>query len=365
MNILLLGGTGAMGISLCEILNEQGHTIYVTSRSHHADYGNVHYIIGNAKNDDFLAEILRKHTVDVLVDFMVYTTDQFKKRLDLLLSGIKQYIFFSSSRVYNESAEPIKESSLRLLDSTKDKEYLQTDEYALAKAREEDVLTNSKYKNWTIIRPYITYNVNRLQLGVLEKEDWLYRALQGRKIVFSKAVSEHYTTLTYGYNVAQGIASTLGKDEAMGQKFHIVALKPMKWKDVLALYVDVIEQMTGKRPEVYLHEDMNMACKVYGNYYQVHYDRLFDRVFDSEKICRLNPALEFTSMQEGLKKCLTGFIDAYKEKNVFLPINWRNEAYRDRLTGEHSSFSEMKGWRNKLKYVLYRYTWFMQYKCRG
>ena len=43
MNILLLGGTGAMGISLCEILNEQGNTIYVTSRSHHADYGNVHY----------------------------------------------------------------------------------------------------------------------------------------------------------------------------------------------------------------------------------------------------------------------------------------------------------------------------------
>lgn len=73
----------------------------------------------------------------------------------------------------------------------------------------------------------------------------------------------------------------------------------------------------------------------------------------------------FTSMQEGLKKCLTGFVEAYKEKNVFLPINWRNEAYRDRLTGEHSSFSEMKGWRNKLKYFLYRITWFMQYRCRG
>ena len=40
------------------------------------------------------------------------------------------------------------------------------------------------------------------QLGVLEKELWLYRALNGRTIVFSKDIAEKSTTLTYGYDVA-------------------------------------------------------------------------------------------------------------------------------------------------------------------
>ena len=78
----------------------------------------------------------------------------------------------------------ITEKSKRLLDVCTDEEYLKTDEYALTKVRQENILLSSGKKNWTIIRPYITYNVERLQLGVYEKENWLYRALHGRSIVF-------------------------------------------------------------------------------------------------------------------------------------------------------------------------------------
>lgn len=53
---------------------------------------------------------------------------------------------------------------------------LSIDEYAITKAHQENLLINSKNKNWTIIRPYITYSEQRLQLGTFEKEDWLYRA---------------------------------------------------------------------------------------------------------------------------------------------------------------------------------------------
>ena len=53
---------------------------------------------------------------------------------------------------------------------------------------EENLLFNSEKNNFTIIRPTITYNTQRLQLGVLEKENWLYRALHGRAIVFSDDV---------------------------------------------------------------------------------------------------------------------------------------------------------------------------------
>ena len=83
----------------------------------------------------FTSLLNRKY--DVIIDFMVYSTDELERRLPELLSHTGQYCFFSSSRVYAESKKPITEDSPRLLDACTDQEYLYTDEYALAKAREE------------------------------------------------------------------------------------------------------------------------------------------------------------------------------------------------------------------------------------
>ncbi len=78
--------------------------------------------------------------------------------------------------------------SPRLVDVCTDPEYLSIDEYGMAKGREENLLRETGRTNWTIIRPYITYNSNRIQLGVYEKENWLRRALL-------KSVREVFTML--------------------------------------------------------------------------------------------------------------------------------------------------------------------------
>ena len=158
---------------------------------------------------------------DVIVDFMVYSTEEFKKRLDILLDHTNQYFFFSSSRCYADSELPIKESSPRLVDVCADKEYLSKDEYGMAKGREENLLMATGKKNWTIIRPYITYNSYRIQLGVYEKEDWLRRALKGRTIVFPKDIAEKKTSLTYGPDVAGALVELIGNENALGEAFHI------------------------------------------------------------------------------------------------------------------------------------------------
>lgn len=185
LKILLLGGTGAMGVHLSKILNNQGEDVYVTTRRERKGMG-ITYIQGNAHENAFLSDILQKYHFDVLIDFMIYNTSEFADRVDLLLSSVGQYIFLSSSRVYADSQTPITENSPRLLDVYKEEEYLKTDKYALSKARQEDILHRSGKNNWTVIRPYITYSEIRLQLGVLEKELWLYRALNGRTNRFFK-----------------------------------------------------------------------------------------------------------------------------------------------------------------------------------
>lgn len=218
MKVLVLGGTGAMGMHLVQKLADQSYDVYVTSRSRSGQQGDITYIAGNAKNDTFLQQMLSQHW-DCIVDFMVYSTEQFESRFKQFLDTTDHYIFISSSRVYANSNVPLTENSPRLLDISEDKQYLATDEYALTKARQENLLFKSGEKNWTIIRPYITYDTERLQLGVFEKEDWLYRAIHGRSIVVAKDIQNKQTTLTLGKDVANAMAALIGNKKAHGEAF--------------------------------------------------------------------------------------------------------------------------------------------------
>lgn len=350
MKILVLGGTGAMGVHLVDLLSQDsGNRITVTSRSRREGKGNISYVQGNSHDMVFLNTLL-KDKYDVVVDFMNYRTEEFRERYQLLLDACGQYVYLSSSRVYADSDAPITEDSPRLLDVTTDAEYLSTDEYALAKACQEDLLRKSRYKNWTIIRPYITYSENRIQLGVLEKENWLYRALQGRSIIFSKDIASHLTTLTYGLDVARAMLALLGKEGAKGEAFHITASESLRWSEVLEIYLEVLEQKIGRRPPVLMVEESPNLQYAWGKY-QVKYDRLFDRTFDNSKIgCFVDTGL-FVKPQEGLRSCLSQFV----AHPLFRGIDYGAEGRGDRLAQERMSLREIDTLKHKVKYILYRY----------
>ncbi|MBQ8722162.1 MAG: epimerase [Paludibacteraceae bacterium] len=353
MNILLLGGTGAMGVHLSSILGLRGEDVYVTTRGNKKGEGTIKYLKGNAKNIDFLQTVLQMKKWDAIVDFMVYNTKELQERIDLLLSATKQYVFLSSSRVYAESPSGIiTEESPRLLDVSKDKEYLLTDEYALAKAREENILYTSLSKNWTIIRPYITFSEQRLQLGVMEKEDWLCRVLNGGSIVFSEDIAQHITTMTYGYDVAKGIAGIIGKEKALGEAFHIVTSEYYKWSEILDIYLNVIEEELGFRPKVvFTKQAINLRFKKLQ--YQVKYCRLFDRRFDNSKILSIVPDLEFTSVKDSLRSCCKDLIESGNFKNSNNNFLY---ALMDKEAKEYISFRKYNGIKNKIKYIVFRFS---------
>lgn len=357
MKILLLGGTGAMGEHLSHILYKRGDEVYITSRKKRENEEGLHYIHGNAHDFFFLQKILINKW-DCIVDFMVYSTEEFKARIEFLLNATKQYIFLSSSRVYANWDNPIKESSPRLLDIIDDKDYLRTDEYALKKAREENILFFSSKKNFTIIRPYITYSENRLQLGDLEHANWLTRALDGRTIVFSEDVASHYTTVTYGFDVAKGIAAVIGTPKALGEVYHITCNVSIKWSEILNIYLNAIESYTGIRPKVKMIPS-SIKLKNKRTLFQVKYDRLYDRIFDNSKIMELAPNLRFVSPEEGLKKCIKAYVSERRKPKV----SYLEEADRDRITNERIKLSTIKTIRDKLIYICcrdLRLSWFLR-----
>ncbi len=309
----------------------------------------IRYMTGDAHEAGFIKSVL-ENGYDAVVDFMVYGSEEFRDRLPLLLGSTGQYLFFSSARVYARSADPLREESPRLLDVCGDRQYLETDEYALAKAREENMLRESCRNNWTIIRPYITYNSRRLQLGVYEKENWLWRALQGRTIVFPRDIAERMTTMTYGPDVAAGVAELIGNPKGLGQIFHITTGEHATWEEILEIYLEVIEERTGVQPKVLMTEDSVGLGRVW-NEAQIRYDRLYDRVFDGTKLARVCRNMEFKDLRSGLRECLNAFL----EEPEWFGINWRYEAWADRRAGERTRIGDIVGKRNKLGYVKRRY----------
>ncbi len=347
MNVLVLGGTGAMGVHLVELLSQRGDTVFVTSRRERPSRKNVTYVRGNAHDEVFLRTLLARRRWDAIVDFMVYKTDEFRRHMPALLAATAQYVFLSSSRVYADSAGPITEDSPRLLDVSPDAVYLKTDEYALTKARQENELrAHCRAGNWTIVRPYITYSEIRLQLGVLEKEAWLSRALHGQTIVFSKDIADRMTTLTYGYDVARGIAALIGNDKALGEAFHITCDRPIRWSEVLDIYLDVLESKTGRRPKVKLLDKSPFT------YPQVVYDRYYNRVFDNAKINGFIDTAAFTEPHTGLRRCLEAFL----EEPRFGQIGIERTALFDRIAGERTPLSTFSGIKHKAAYLLFRYS---------
>lgn len=349
MKILILGGTGAIGTHLCDFLSEDIYSVSVTTRSFRKDYGAIKFIKGNAKEKNFLFSLLESKW-DVIIDFMIYENDEFKERLQVLLSSTSQYVYLSSARVYDDSQEFITEDCTRLFDTCHDKIFISSNEYAISKAVQEDLLTSSNHRNWTVIRPYITYGEERIQLGVLEKESWLYRALKGRTIVFSEDIKQSITTLTYGSDVAKAIAKIIGDKNALGHFFHITSKYAYSWADILEVYLDVIKDATGKKPNVLFQKlsDFMLWSPVK---YPVLYDRLYDRKFDNTKINSYISTELFIDPKKGLRKCLISFI----RKPTFKNISWRGEAIKDSFCGEFTPLSEISEVRSKIIYLVFRY----------
>ena len=277
MTVLLLGGTGAMGYYLASELINLGFDVFVTSRSARKSNDNkLTYIQGNARDNKFITKTL-VDKYDAIVDFMAYSTNEFRQRHELLLKNTKHYIFLSSGRVFAESTQPITENSPRLLDISIDSEYLATDEYALAKARQENILRESQYNNWTIIRPTITYSKTRFQLGTLEANIIIFRSLRGYPVILPQEMLQKKTAMTWGGDVAKMIARLTLNQNTFGEDYNVCTHEYRTWNEIAQYYKKIIGL------DVFL-VDLDIYIKLIGRKYQILYSRMFNRTWDNSKI---------------------------------------------------------------------------------
>ena len=295
MRVLVLGGSGALGSYLIPELLKKGYTVHCVSRgqtvsalSH--DYPNLTFEKANVKDDRWLKERLQDEW-DIIIDFMIYATEEFRPRAKLLLESCAQYIFLSSYRVYADTHGPVKEDSTRLLDIVAtdpefagDREYILTDDYALAKARQENIIHATGNSNFTILRPAPTFSTLKYQLISMEANSFINRALEKKVTVLPDLPLLKQATMNWSGDVAKMIAALVMNKKALGETYTVATAEHHTWGEI----ADYYKQIIGMK---YVTTDIDSFLDIFDGHTEwgrrrLMYDRMYDRVIDNSKILR-------------------------------------------------------------------------------
>lgn len=288
--VLILGATGAMGQYLTPKLAQMGYSVDgVSLDAAISNNPNLKYIQANTKAEGVLDSLLANN-YDCIVDFMIYDRDTFRDVADKLLGATDHYIYLSTYRVYANEEVPIKETSPLLNDVLPESEIKRGyNDYCLYKARGEKILRAKEKKNWTIIRPAITYSYGRYQLTTLEAPEIVNRSREGKTVLLPDAAMNIQATMSWAGDVAEMIAALVCNERALGETFTVSTSEHHTWQEIADYYVDLI----GLKYEMIPAEEF---IDVWGGpkspenvgrvhpEWQLYFDRCFTRVIDNSKI---------------------------------------------------------------------------------
>ncbi len=305
--ILVLGAGGAMGRYLVPRLVEKGFLVdAVLMNDPPEDWISLQGMktfITNAKDVKFLMEILPNH-YDGIADFLLYPTSDLAVYLPRNASFTDHYIYISTYRIYDDKEHPVRETSPRLLDSSEDLILRNSDDYSVYKARGENILHALPRKNWTIVRPAITYSFMRYELVTIGAPNTVARAFAGKKVVVPEQARTKQATMSWGGDVARMIANLFFNDKAPGEAFTVATAEHHTWGEIAGYYREICNlQTVWVDKEDYLKLIQADPFNPYSRWH-LEKDRLFDRIMDNSKILAATgmKQSELMALFDGLKK---------------------------------------------------------------
>ena len=285
--VLLIAGTGTLGASAYPELVKLGCRVDVISLE---DYRSVtprlDFIRASADTDYVAKFFAERGRYDAVVDF-IHTPDieALRRRMDVILANTDQFVYLSSYRTYADRDRVVTEATPQWLDVTKDPKFLAEDDYAIPKAKGERYLTSLGTKNWTIIRPIISFTHFRLDLVTVGAYAILYRTAAGKACVLPEEVRDKHCGVTWGGNTGLQIAHLIGKEAALGEAFTLGVDEGLTWGDVARFY----EELAGARFEWIPAKDYLAVAtaNTYMDAQMIWTDRALDRSVDFSKVMRV------------------------------------------------------------------------------
>ena len=326
--VLVIGATGMMGSHLVPLLLEKGYCVDgVTLDNARSFDPALRYIKTDASDENVLRELL-KNGYDGIIDFLHFgDSERFKTRSRIMLKNTKHYVFLSSYRVYADCIGIINENSPRLTETYADDTYLMNnDYYGVSKCKNEDILNESGFKNYTIVRPVVVYSENCILLITWKGRVIPCRARQGGKLLLPIDAKDKHASIIYSGDIARLFVGLLFNEKAFGETYTLGSPEKITWGEMAKIY----EKLCGIKCEwIQSAEFAKMAMgnteKINdGMKFMLYYDRFFNRCVNVDKVlkdCGVK-AEQFISHKDGLKKCLDACPENYE------PTEWEKSQIR-------------------------------------
>ena len=298
--VLLIGGGGTLGTYTSMELLSLGYSVDILCPEEKTSFNERLHFIKGYGTEDTLKELFKLTKYDGIVNFIHYPDpEEYKPIHKLLTDNTKHLIFLSSYRVYADLKHPVTEDAPQLIDTSTDEEFLRQDTYGLSKSKAEHFIINSSPKNWTIIRPVISFSDKRLDLVVHSGHALIDMVKAGRVIPMPEEAKDKTAGLDWAGNSGKLIAHLLFKEDAFGEAFTVSSAQNLTWGQVADIYTELI----GATFEWFSTEKyMDIVGDLKDWKWNLYYDRLFDRNIDNSKILRVTglKSQDFVSIKDGI-----------------------------------------------------------------
>lgn len=323
--VLIIGGTGILSAAVVDACISHGFEVTMMNRGNKMGdvNSNAKLIIGDARDEEQVKQNLQGMYFDVVIDFIVFNLEQLKKSLNLFGGHTKQYVFISSTQVYDTSIKKVFEET----DPTPQPLW----QYSVNKDLCEKYLRNyaqGNNINYTIIRPGVNYDDHRIPYGIVPPygKHWtiVARILAGKPIITWNQ-GENKLNLTRVEDFAKGVVALLGNENAYNECYNVVGDFVYSWKEMLETLGRVIgtSVRTIDFPlDKYANElDSNDRERLLGG-------RANNLVCSNRKLKSISPSYHSSlTLEDGLQRT----IDAYKKHGYYDGIDYKWDAEQDRI----------------------------------
>ncbi len=315
MKVLFIGGTGNISTSVSKLCVERGIELFLLNRATRGiEIPGVKLLLGDISKPEQLAQTLKGHKWDAVVDWIAFTPGDVERDIALFHANTKQYVFISSASAYQKPPTfPIVTESTPL--------YNPYWEYSRNKIACEERL-NRAYRDEdfpiTIVRPSFTYDtVIPLAIGGWNEFTAVDRMKRGKKVIVHGDGTSLWT-ITHAEDFAKGFVGLVGNARAIGHPFTITSDEALTWDQI---YKTVAEAAGAEAKIVHIATD-----------FLVKFDESFTgtlmgdkshcAIFDNSKIKAFVPDFKATiPFSEGVKRTLAWFDADPKRKVVVEKTN--------------------------------------------